>query len=395
MKKLIIHHDRIDDPEKWVEICPFGALEVVDGKLEINAACKMCSICIKQGPKGAFESVETDISAVAKEEWKGVAVYVDHLEGNIHPVTYELLGKAGELARKLDHPVYALFSGSGIIRNAEKLRYYGADEIIVYDHPALEYFRIEPYAAVFEDFIIKRKPAIVLAGGTTVGRSLAPRVAARFRTGLTADCTLLEVRENTDLDQIRPAYGGNIMAHIHTPNHRPQFATVRYKIFPTPERRKEPSGTITRMQPAEERLKSRIDVREIRKKEQQMNLEDAEIIVVAGRGVKKKEDLLLIRTLAAALGGQTAATRPLIENGWADPRNQIGLSGRTVKPKMIITCGVSGSIQFVAGMQNSDYIIAINTDENAPIMKVAHLGLAGDLYEIIPRLLAKMTADPS
>jgi electron transfer flavoprotein alpha subunit len=386
MAKIIIHQDKIREPKHLVDLCPFNAIEYINEYLSINSACKMCKICVNKFPD-VFEYVEEERPEVDKSAWRGIAVYADHIEGKIHPVTFELLGKAREMAEKIGHPVYCLMMGDGISRQAEELRHYGADKIYIYDRPELKDFRIEPYTAVFEDFIKKVHPSIVLIGGTTVGRSLAPRTAARFRTGLTADCTILDIQENTDLDQIRPAFGGNIMAHIHTPNHRPQFATVRYKIFNAPERTEKPGGEFISEDIPPDRLKSRIRVLEVRKKEKVKSIEDAEVIVVAGKGIKKEADLKMIRDLADRLGGMMATTRPLIEAGWTDPRTQIGLSGRTVKPKLIITCGVSGSVQFVAGMNNSDTIIAINTDPKASIFDVAHYAIIGDIYEVIPALL--------
>ena len=230
----------------------------------------------------------------------------------------------------------------------------------------------------------------MLFGGTTIGRSLAPRLAARFKTGLTADCTILDIQENTDLDQIRPAFGGNIMAHINTPNHRPQFATVRYKIFNAPKKVENPTGKITICDIEKDKLQSNIKVLETKIKNKVVGIEDAEVVVVISRAFKKAEDIKMAEKLAELLGGQLGGTRPTIEAGWIDPRKQIGLSGRTVKPKLIITCGVSGAVQFVAGMKGSDYIIAINQDENAPIFDVAHLALIGDIYEIIPKLIDKI-----
>ncbi|MTI65783.1 MAG: electron transfer flavoprotein subunit alpha [Firmicutes bacterium] len=390
MAKIIVHQDKVKNVDELIGLCPFSAIEYNDEKLEINAACKMCKICVKKGPEGVFEYVEDEIKKINKDEWKGILVYVDHVEGNIHPVTFELIGKAKELAKKINEPVYCLFMGHGIKKQAEQLLYYGVDEVFLYEDEKLLDYRIEPYTAVFEDFIKNVKPGTVLVGGTTVGRSLAPRVAARFKTGLTADCTVLDMQENTDLDQIRPAFGGNIMAHIHTPNHRPQFATVRYKIFSAPEKLDKAKGKINLCSIDKEKLTSRIKVLDIKKKEKKKGIEDAEVIIVAGRAVKKEEDLNMINELADLLGAQVATTRPLIEAGWADPRKQIGLSGRTVKPKLIITCGVSGAIQFIAGMNNSDCIVAINTDENASIFNVAHYGIIGDIYEVVPKLVEKI-----
>ena len=236
MAKVVINQEKIDNIDEVLKLCPFNAIELIDQKIEINSACKMCKICVKKGPKGAFEFVENLKKEINKDEWKGIAVYVDHHEGDIHPVTYELIGKAREMAKKVNYPVYCVFVGKDIKDKCDKLISYGVDEVFVYDNPEFEHFRIEPYSRAVEDFINNIKPTIMLVGGTTLGKFLAPRLAARFKTGLTADCTILDIQENTDLVQIRPAFGGNIMAHIHTPNNRPQFATVRYKIFSEPER---------------------------------------------------------------------------------------------------------------------------------------------------------------
>lgn len=390
MSKIIVHSEKASNPEELIKLCPFGAIEYVNNKLDINAACKMCRICVKKGPEGIFEFVEEKVESVDKSKWRGIAVYVDHVDGEIHPVTLELIGKAREMAAKINHPVYCIFAGYNIKHKAEELLSYGVDEVFVYDYKELKHFRIEPYAAALENFINKVKPTIVLVGGTTIGRSLAPRIAARFRTGLTADCTILDVQENTDLDQIRPAFGGNIMAHIHTPNHRPQFATVRYKIFSAPEKCSSVEGKITLCSMEEEKLNSNIKVIDVKEKEKVEGIEDAEAIIAVGRGLKKKEDLDMVYKLAELIGAKVACTRPLIESGWIDPRRQIGLSGRTVKPKLIITCGISGAIQFVAGMNNSSCIIAVNQDENASIFNVAHYGIVGDIYDVIPSLIEKL-----
>lgn len=393
MAKLIIHQEKVTDNQKLVKICPFGAMEEKDGKLTINAACKMCRLCVKKGPKGAVEYVDDTVKpSVNKEEWKGIAVYVDHVDGKIHPVTFELLGKAKELAAVTGHPVYALFMGNHITEQSRELLHYGADKVFVYEEEELARFKIEPYTAVFEDFIGKIKPSSILVGATTVGRQLAPRVAARMKTGLTADCTILEMNEDTDLSQIRPAFGGNIMAHIKTPNHRPQMATVRYKIMNAPKRQEEAEGEIISCALAKEKLGSHVEVLDIVQKEKEQFIENADVLVVAGRGVKKPEDLANLQKLADLLGGQLACTRPVAEAGWLPAKCQIGLSGRTVRPKLIITCGVSGAVQFTAGMNHAENIFAINSDPKAPIFKTAHYCLVGDLYEILPQLIQKIEA---
>ena len=389
MPQIIIHQEKAADRKALAAICPFGAIEIVGEKLEISAGCRMCRLCVKRG-NGVFELVEDETKTVDKSAWRGVAVIAEVEEGAIHPVTLELIGKAKELAAKVNYPVYALLIGSGVSPLAPLLAEYGADEVHVYDQDAFRYFRIEPYTAAAEDFIRKVRPSSILVGGTPAGRSLAPRLAARFRTGLTADCTKLDMSESTDLDQIRPAYGGNIMAHINTPRHRPQFATVRYKIFSIPPRKPNPEARIVRAELPVEKLVSGIEILKAELKERVRGIEDAEVIVAAGRGVKKPEDLAMLQELADLLDGKLASTRALVEAGWTDARCQIGLSGRTVKPKLIISCGVSGAIQFVAGMNGSEKIVAINTDPEAPIFNVAHIGIRGDLYKIVPELIAKI-----
>lgn len=390
MAKLVINQKLVGNIADMISLCPFGAMEERNGELQINSACRMCKICVKKGPEGAVEYVEEAVPAVDKSKWKGIAVYVDHIDGNIHPVTYELIGKAKELAVKIDHPVYAVMMGSNIGKQSHELLHYAVDKVFVYDNERLDRFKMEPYTAVFEDFVNRAMPTAILMGATPVGRQLAPRLAARLRTGLTADCTILDINENTDLVQIRPAFGGNIMAQILTPNNRPQMATVRYKVMDAPERSREESGEIIACEISEDRLGSRVEVIDIIAKEKEQFIEASDVLVVAGRGVKKEEDLELLKELAELLGGQIACTRPIMEAGWLEAKRQVGLSGRTVRPKLIITAGVSGSVQFAAGMNNSEQIIAINTDENAPIFKTAHYGLVGDLYEIIPDLISRI-----
>lgn len=400
MTRIVVHQELVADPVAAARLCPFGAIELAEvpgspvPELRIGAGCRFCSLCVKKGPPGAFEAVEDGAPrpVADKTAYRGVAVYVEYDEDRLHPVSLELIGKGRSLADKVGQRLVCVLAGHGVAAAAEELLHYGVDEVRLYDDPALEHFRIEPYAAVFEDFLRAVKPAAVLVGGTTVGRSLAPRLAARFGTGLTADCTSLDIREDTDLDQIRPAFGGNIMAHILTSRTRPQFATVRYKIFDAPARSEGRRGEVVRATLPEGARSSAIRVLAVEKKARTVGLEDAELIVVAGRGLKKREDLAMVEELAGLLGAQVAGTRPLIEAGWIDPRRQIGLSGRTVKPKLLLTFGVSGSVQFVAGMGGSQTVFAVNSDGEAPIFRVASYAVVGDLYGVLPALIAAIKA---
>ncbi len=389
---IVINKEKITESvaEQLIKICPFGAFTYSNGELSLNAACKSCKLCVKKGPEGAVTWCDEEKVEIDKSLWRGIAVFCEISEGEIHPVTLELLGKAKELAGVIDHPVLGIVIGHKTDKAVQELLHFGVDKIAVYDDEAFLNFNIMPYTAAFYDFINKYKPSSILVGATNIGRSLAPRVAARCETGLTADCTVLKMKENTDLVQIRPAFGGNIMAQIVTPNARPQFCTVRYKVFSAPERCAETKGEIIKMEVTDEIKRSGAEIISVENKPQEIDISDAEIIVAVGRGFQKQTDLALAGELAELLGAQLASTRPLVEAGWLDPKRQIGLSGRTVKPKLIITLGVSGSVQFAAGMKGSDYIVSINSDPEASIFDVSHVGIVGDLYEIVPQLIEKI-----
>lgn len=375
---------------KCLDACPFNAIELVDGQIQFNQACKVCKLCIKQCPAEAISLAEMSSKGVNKEEYRGVLVFAEQVAGEVHPVTYELIGKGKELAEKMGEEVNAVLVGDQFGDQADKILRYGVDHVYLYEQPELAHFRIEPYAAAVADCIEKYRPSIVLIGATSIGRSLAPRISTRFRTGLTADCTILDVKENTDLIQIRPAFGGNIMAQIITPKHRPQMATVRYKVMNAPEEVANPTGQIVPCSVSAEKLASQIRVLEVTKKPDLDSIVDTDVIIACGRGFREEKDLRLARELAELLGGKIAVTRPLIEKGWGGHHQQIGLSGRSVRPKLIITVGVSGSVQFVAGMKNAETIMAINNDPHASIFNIAHYGIVGDLYEVLPRLIAQV-----
>ena len=390
MGKLVINHTLVtpEKAEALVSLCPFGAISYDDGKLDISSGCKMCKMCVRKG-QGLVDFVE-ERSEIDKKQWKGICVYADCSGGKLHRVTFELCGKAKELAAVTGHPVYALVIGHDTAACAGQLLHYGVDKVFVYDHAEFADFRIEPYTAAFCDFIEKVKPSSILVGATNLGRQLAPRVAARCRTGLTADCTVLEMKENTDLVQIRPAFGGNIMAQIVTPNTRPQFCTVRYKVFSEPKPSDLPSGEIVPMEVTEQMVKTDVQVLRSVDKPRDIDIAEAEVIVAVGRGASGEAMREAAKELADLLGGVVACTRPLVESNVFDAKHQIGLSGRTVKPKLIITLGISGAVQFAAGMKGSDCIVAINSDPTAPIFDVAHYCVVGDVNLIVPKLIEKI-----
>jgi len=364
-----------------VEACPFNALVLNENSVEVNELCRACGICVKKCPVQAIrlgQRKAKDLSA-----WKGILVYGEYVSGKLHPVTIELIGKGSELADKSGVPLYVVIAGYDCQASAKAILSYPVSKVLVYDHVELEYFRSDVYADVLEDAIHYLKPAAVLIGATPLGRSLAPRAAVRFRTGLTADCTFLDIKPDGSLIQIRPAFGGNIMAEIVTPYTRPQFSTVRYKVME--EAKVKPIGGTVENRNLKT-LISQIKIIELIKKESKKDIVDSERIVVAGKGVKSKHDMHLIKAFAESIGAEIAGTRPIIENGWVEANRQIGLSGRTVKPKLIITCGVSGAVQFIAGMKAADCVVAVNTDRAAPIFQVADYAVVGDLYSVIPQL---------
>jgi electron transfer flavoprotein alpha subunit len=388
MGYIKIHQDKVTPKiaKDLQDICPFSAFDYIDAYLSINAACKVCKICVKKGPEGICEFVEDTRPELDRDRYKGIAVYLEHFEGHVHPVAWELIGKARELAAITKEPVLALVIAKDASTITAEALAHGVDEVHVYEDPSFEHFDIQNSTACLADFQQKREANIILFGGTTQGRSFAPRVAARLRTGLTADCTRLDLKENGDLLQIRPAFGGNIMAKIHTPHHRPQLATIRYKTFTAPAITDQPWGRVVPHEVPDSARQSQVRLEEILRLPAVRDISEADIIIAVGRGFRKQEDLALVEPLRARLQAELACTRPLIENGWFDPRRQIGLSGRTVKPRLIINIGISGAIQYIEGMKESDLILTIDQDPDNALFAISHYAIVGDLYEILPQL---------
>ena len=392
MAQIVIVSRKCTGCGDCVKRCSFDALHMEGGQPRIDAGCVACGACIRACAAQAIIRLETKGKQVDKTKWTGLLVYAEQHGGKLHPVSLELIGKAISLSQGTSHVVKTVLLGDDIDACAQELCHYGVHEVYAYDSPALSFFRADAFAACVEDAIRQMKPSVVLVGATTQGRSLAPRLATRFHTGLTADCTSLSLRENSDLVQIRPAFGGNVMAQIITPDTRPQFATVRYKVMDAPARSVQATGAVVRRTLPKAVALSPITHVSTTPLPKAANISEADILVVGGRGLQKESDLKMVEELASLLGGEWAASRPLVEKGWCTNQRQIGLSGRTVRPKLIITCGVSGAIQFAASMNQSEHIIAINKDPEAPIFKVAHIGIVGDLYEIVPGLIAKLKA---
>jgi len=372
-----------------VDACPFGAIEMVNGKAVINEACRACGQCVEACPVGAIVMSEAEV--VDLSGYRGVMVYAEQRGGRVHPVSYELLGKAQELAGQLSEPIYAVIVGNDIGAGAEELVKRGADKVFLYDDPALAEFRDDPYTDLLAQCCRDEKPSIFLIGATSLGRSLGPRVAAKLRTGLTADCTYLDIDPETGLlRQTRPAYGGNIMATIITPNGRPQMATVRYKMFPEAAKVDNPKGFMVEKPVDMSYVRDRVKVIDFEEAKEQVSISEADLIVSGGLGMGDPKGFELIGELAATLGAAVGASRPTVDEGWIDYRHQVGLSGRTVRPQVYMACGISGAVQHQAGMKTSDVIIAVNKDPEAPIFKISSLGVVGDLYEVVPRLVEKI-----
>ncbi len=365
------------------EVCPFDGISWVQRRPEFNENCRACPICSGECPTGAIYMREE--AAAAPDDSAGIMVVAELGSGGVQPVTAELIGEARRLAGDVGWPVHCVVLGSDCSAPARDILAYGVDSVQLYDDPALRHFRPVTWADALQDAVRRLHPAVLLMAGTPAGRSLAPRLATRLRTGLTADCTSLQLADDGRLLQTRPAYGGDIMATIETPTGRPQMATVRPRVMPAAERVASPSGEIVQcnFSPSD----SHTRVRALHPAPRAETVADADIIVTAGRGVRRRADLQMLQSLADALGGMLGCSRPLVEAGWLSSVHQVGLSGRTVRPRLYIACGVSGAIQHVAGMRSSDLIMAINSDERAPIFEVAHYAVVGDLYEVVPAML--------
>ncbi|BDR66310.1 electron transfer flavoprotein subunit alpha/FixB family protein [Clostridium tetani] len=325
-------------------------------------------------------------------DYKGVWVFAEQRDGELQKVSLELLGKGREIADKLGVELTALLLGNKIDSIAEELVAYGADKVIYAQNPLLSHYTTDGYTKVICDLVAEEKPEIILVGATYIGRDLGPRVAARLRTGLTADCTALDVEEGTNnLLMTRPAFGGNLMATIVCGEHRPQMSTVRPGVFEKLKKDAGRKGEIKKIEAKLEMSDIRTKVEDVVKiTKNVMDIGEAEFLVAGGRGIGSKENFKMLEELAELLGGNVAGSRAAIDNGWIDKDYQVGQTGKTVRPMVYIAVGISGAIQHLAGMQDSDYIIAINKDESAPIMQIADLGLVGDYNKIVPELIAKL-----
>lgn len=375
--------------EICVKTCPFDAIDMIDKKAVIKDNCTLCGACVEACPVDAIVMDKKEEKKVDLSAYKGVWVFAEQRDGEVLNVSIELLGEGRKIADELDVELTAVLLGEDVDENSNLLVKYGADNVIAVDDEKLKYYTTDAYTKVISELIEERKPEIVLIGATTIGRDLGPRISARVKTGLTADCTRLEIdEEDNKLLQTRPAFGGNLMATIICPNHRPQMSTVRPGVMEKAKYDESREGKIEKVSIEIQDEEVLTTVEEIVKEENdEVALEEAPIIVSGGRGVAGDKGFKLIEKLANKLGGVVGASRAAVDEGWIEHPHQVGQTGKTVRPKLYIAAGISGAIQHLAGMQSSDCIVAINKNPEAPIFEVADYGIVGDLYEVIPELI--------
>lgn len=374
-----------------IRSCPYNAIKVAEKKAVILENCVLCGACTSSCKFMAIEfEKDRDNSTVNKSAYKGVWIFGEQKNGEVSGVALELLGEGRKLADQLGVSLAAVLMGDKVEPAAKKLISYGADEVYLVDDPSLLYFNDESYADIFVQLIARYMPEIILIGATTYGRSLAPRVASRLNTGLTADCTRLEIDKGKRLlVQTRPAFGGNLMATIICPDHRPQMCTVRPKVMKPMEQDLSRNGEIIRPDiviPTDVKVKVTGAVSTLCEK---VNLSEADIIVAGGRGLGDPKNFALVKELADVLGGAVGASRAVVDAGWVEYSHQVGQTGKTVGPKVYFACGISGAVQHLAGMSSSDTIIAVNKNPEAPIFNIATYGIVGDVVEVLHALIAE------
>lgn len=377
-----------------VKVCPFGAITQAERKavpvIDLQK-CTLCGACIEACKFDSIWMQEKTAPSSDLSSFKDVWVFIEQHDGEIQSISYELLGEGRKLADELKMKLCAVFLGSNISGKTSELISRGADKVYIVDRPELEHFQDESYAAVLVDLVNRHKPNVFLCGASTIGRSLVSRVAVKVNAGLTADCTGLSIDPaNGNLLQTRPAFGGNIMATIITPNNRPQMATVRHKVMKEATVDPSRAGTVIAEVIADALLQSK--ARRIRfeaEHETTMNIAEANIIVSGGRGLQTPENFKVLREFAEVIGAGIGASRAAVDANWIGYSHQVGQTGKTVCPKIYFACGISGQIQHLAGMSSAEIIVAINRDPDAPIFNAATYGIVGNALEVVPLLTAE------
>ncbi|MCL2125473.1 MAG: FAD-binding protein [Oscillospiraceae bacterium] len=393
-----VRNDKCVGCSKCVKECPFDAITVIGKLAIIGPKCTNCSKCIDACPFDAIENVEEEkTGAVDISLYHNVWVFAEQREGRFVNVSIELLGEGRKLADEIGCEVCAILCGDGMEGLVDELFEYGADKVYYADAPELRSYNTDAYTKVIYEAIMRHKPEVVLLGATHVGRDLGPCLAVQCGTGLTADCTKLDIDpEDKKLMQTRPAFGGNLMATILCPDHRPQMSTVRPGVMQKPERQEGRRGERIDLEVSFKDGDIRTHVLEVVKSlQERVSLTDAKVIVSGGHGLSSggktpEEGFALVKQLADCLGGVVGSSRAAVDAGWIDRSHQVGQTGTTVKPHLYIACGISGAIQHLAGMQTSDFIVAINKDKDAPIFEVADYGIVGDLYKVIPAIIGAL-----
>ena len=375
-----------------VDVCPFGALSLVDDKLEVDEQCNACGACLDVCPVDALSLPERpEAPAEDLEVYHGVWIWVEQFQGEAASISWEMSGQGRRLADQRNTTLTACVLGHNAEHIAKEATAYGADRVFWVEDPSLAVYRTLPYAKTLVSLVRQYKPEIFLLGASSRGRDLAGAVATELYTGLTADCTGLDIDPETSfLRQTRPAFGGNIMATIICPNYRPQMATVRHRVFEMPVADENRKGQIVPVAPVMGEDAIAAKVVDFIMEQGEVNLADAKIIVSGGRGVGGPEGFEPIRELAAVLGGAVGASRAAVDAGWIPYAHQVGQTGRTVRPDLYIACGISGAVQHMAGMSTAKVIVAINKDPEAPIFTIANYGIVGDLFQIVPALAASL-----
>ncbi len=376
-----------------VKVCPFAAMKIVDEKAEATEECTLCGACVKTCPENAITIERRRVDPSQFQDFKGVWIIAEQVEGQLRQVSLELLAKGRELADQLGEPLSAVLFGHEVAGLADTLVSYGADIVFVSDQKRLAQYSTDAYTDVLTALILTEKPNVILIGATANGRDLGPRVAARLRLGLTADCTGLSIDDKRQLVQTRPAFGGNIMASILSPYTRPQMATVRPNVFkplePDTSHKAEIRTVDIKVNPAAVRTKIIETIKT--GVEGELKVEEAEIVVSCGRGIKSPENIPTVAELAKELNAALGGSRPIVDAGWMEHHQQVGQSGRTISPRLYIACGISGAIQHLVGVAGSaEIIIAINSDPEAPIFTISDYGIIGDIFKVVPALVKEI-----